>query len=146
MSENKKNLIVIIAGYPDHLEKYFFSFNPGLNRRFPFRFRIDKYSSDELKEIFIDKVKRFKWKFNKEITTKKLTEFFKEHYDMFPNFGGDIENFFKSCQFSHARRIVGKHPGYRTKLTCEDLSKGLERFKNNKKVDETSKPPEHMYM
>ena len=40
LSENKKKLIVIIAGYPDQLDKCFFSYNPGLERRFPFRFKI----------------------------------------------------------------------------------------------------------
>jgi len=146
LSENKKKIIVIIAGYVDHLEKYFFSFNPGLNRRFPFRFKIEKYSYDELKEIFLDKIRRIKWKLNREITSDKLSRFFKEHYENFPNYGGDVENFFKSCQFAHAKRILGKHPGHRSKLTYDDLSRGLERFNSNKKAEDTGiHKYSHMY-
>jgi len=136
LSENKKKLIIIIAGYSDQLEKYFFSFNPGLERRFPFRFKITKYSSDELKEIFIDKLKRFGWKLNKEVSENRLIEFFKENHKKFPNFGGDIENFVKSCQFTHAKRVLGKNPLYRMKLTMSDIIMGMERFESNQKPKE----------
>lgn len=145
LSENKKKLIVIIAGYPDYLDKYFFSFNPGLQRRFPFKFRIDNYTAEELRDIFIDKLKRFKWKFNKSIQMESITEFFKKNKDSFPNFGGDIENLFKSCQFAHSKRIIGKHPRVRGKLTFDDILTGFDKFKKNKRED-TSKPTyPHMY-
>jgi hypothetical protein len=139
LSENKKKLIVIIAGYPDQLEKCFFSHNPGLQRRFPFRYRVDKYSAKELSEIFQDKLKRYKWKISKDITPKYLEDFFKSNVDEFKNFGGDIENFFKKCQFSHSKRTIGLHPAYRGKLTIDDLNDGLKSFKQNKKKDD-----EHM--
>lgn len=137
LSENKKKLIVIIAGYPDHLDKYFFSFNPGLARRFPFKFRIDAYTSDELKEIFIDKLRKFGWKFNQSVAMDKLSLFFKTNEKEFPNFGGDIENFFKSCQFAHSKRMIGKHPNQRKKINFDDITNGLEKFKKNKRNDDT---------
>jgi len=136
LSENKKKLIVIIAGYSDHLDKYFFSFNPGLARRFPFRFKIESYTSTELRDIFIDKLRRNKWKLDKDVTMLKLTDFFKVHEKDFPNFGGDIENLFKSCQFSHSKRIIGKNPVLRGNLVMEDISKGFEKFKKNKRDDD----------
>lgn len=40
LSDNKKKFICVIAGYSDELDKCFFSTNPGLPRRFPFRFKI----------------------------------------------------------------------------------------------------------
>jgi SpoVK/Ycf46/Vps4 family AAA+-type ATPase len=145
LSENKKKLIVIIAGYPDYLDKYFFSFNPGLQRRFPFKFRIDSYTAEELRDIFIDKLRKFKWKFNKNISMEKITEFFKTNKDCFPNFGGDIENLFKSCQFAHSKRMIGKHPVLRGKLIFDDILIGFDKFKKNKRED-TSKPIyPHMY-
>ena len=145
LSENKKKLIVIIAGYPDYLDKYFFSFNPGLQRRFPFKFRIDSYNAEELRDIFIDKLRRFKWKFNKDLTIDLITDFFKTHKDDFPNFGGDIENLFKNCQFAHSKRIIGKHPNLRGKLIYDDILQGFNKFKKNKR-DDISKPSfPHMY-
>jgi SpoVK/Ycf46/Vps4 family AAA+-type ATPase len=139
LSENKKKLIVIIAGYPDHLDKYFFSFNPGLQRRFPFKFRIDNYTSLELRDIFIDKLKRFKWKFANSISMDKITDFFAKNKEEFPNFGGDMENLFKKCQFAHSKRMIGKHPTMKKKLTFEDITNGFENFKSNKR-DNDSKP------
>ncbi len=137
LSENKKKLIVIIAGYPDHLDKYFFSFNPGLARRFPFKFRIDAYTPEELKEIFIDKLRKFGWKFSQSVAMDKLSLFFKTNEKEFPNFGGDVENFFKSCQFAHSKRMIGKNPNQRKKLNFDDIKIGLEKFKKNKRNDET---------
>jgi SpoVK/Ycf46/Vps4 family AAA+-type ATPase len=145
LSENKKKLIIIIAGYPEQLEQHFFSLNPGLHRRFPFRFKIDGYTSSELRDIFLDKMRKFKWKLNNHVTLEKLELFFKHNMNEFKNYGGDVENFFKNCQFSHSRRVIGKHPYLRMKLTNEDLEAGLKRFKNNK-VKDTSSYPNHMYI
>lgn len=71
LTENKKKFICIIAGYPDELDKCFFAYNPGLKRRFPFKFRIDGYKADELKDIFIKKVDDIHWRLDNEIITKK---------------------------------------------------------------------------
>ena len=145
LAENKKKLIVIIAGYAEELDKYVFSYNPGLSRRFPFRFKMEGYNAEELRDIFIDKLKRVNWKFDISLTTELITDFFKKNKDEFPNFGGDIENFFKSCQFTHSKRMIGKNPIYRMKLTIDDINCGFNKFKNNKR-DSTSKLPyPHMY-
>ena len=40
LTEKKGKVIVIIAGYKKQLEESFFSYNPGLIRRFPFRYTI----------------------------------------------------------------------------------------------------------
>jgi hypothetical protein len=147
LSENKKKLIVIIAGYPDQLDKYFFAFNPGLQRRFPFRHRIDGYSAEELRDIFIDKLKRFKWKLDNSLDMDDLTKFFKSNKNDFANFGGDIENLFKKCQYAHSNRVVGKNPSIRKKFTLDDIQNGFNKFKECKRVDNDSGPKyPHMYI
>lgn len=136
LSENKNKLIVIIAGYPEHLDKYFFAANPGLQRRFPFRFRIDGYNHEELRDIFIDKIKRSEWLCSStSLNLETMTQFFKNNFEYFTNFGGDIENFFKSCQFSHSRRTMGLHSNNRGILTLEDLNNGLNKFIKNRKTE-----------
>lgn len=145
LSEKKSNLIVIVAGYTDDLDKYFFSLNPGLARRFPYRFKVDSYTAIELMGIFIDKLKKNRWKLRNEVTMEKLETFFKTHKKDFPFFGGDIENMLKSCQFAHSKRMIGKNPLLRGKLSMEDLVAGLEKFKSNKRtVDKI--PNLSMYM
>ena len=40
----------------EEVNKYFFKINPGLSRRFPFQYNIEKYTADDLKNIFIKKI------------------------------------------------------------------------------------------
>lgn len=145
LSEKKKKLIVIVAGYPDHLDKYFFAFNPGLQRRFPFRHRVDGYSAEELRDIFVDKLKRFKWKLDNNVQITDLTKFFKSHKDDFTNFGGDIENLFKKCQYAHSNRVVGKNPMVRKRLNMEDINTGFKKFKDSKRNDDSKLKYPHLY-
>lgn len=146
LSEKKKKLIVIVAGYPEQLDKYFFSLNPGLQRRFPFRHRIDGYSAEELRDIFIDKLKRFKWKLDNDVQISDLTKFFKSHKADFTNFGGDIENLFKKCQYAHSNRVVGKNPMVRKHLNMEDINMGFTKFKNSKRNDDSQPKYPHLYV
>ena len=67
LSDNKSKFICIIAGYTEQLERNFFSVNPGLVRRFPFRFKIEKYTYQELLDIFIRNIYKLKWKIDIDI-------------------------------------------------------------------------------
>jgi SpoVK/Ycf46/Vps4 family AAA+-type ATPase len=114
------------------LEKCFFAYNPGLKRRFPFRYTIDGYQPNELRDIFLKKIGDSKWKIKEEdINKEALSTFFTEHKDNLPYFGGDIENLLMDCKFMHSRRVVGKHPKLRRNLVKEDIEAGLKRFKKN---------------
>lgn len=145
LSDNKKDFICIIAGYPDQLENCFFAKNPGLKRRFPFTFRIDGYDYKELCGIFLKKLEDSKWKIDGELDVDELEKFFKEHKDDFPHYGGDIENLVVSCQICQSQRIFGKHPKNRYKLTKDDITNGLERFKKSKKKGKDNTIPFGMY-
>ena len=50
MENNREDTIVVFAGYPDKMEK-FFSRNPGLRSRVPFRVSFPDYSADEMLQI-----------------------------------------------------------------------------------------------
>lgn len=135
LSEKKRKFICIIAGYPDELEECFFSYNPGLKRRFPFKFNIEGYKPEELKHIFVKKVNDLKWNICKDVDPKELTELFAKNKDKFPYYGGDIENYLLNCKMVHAKRVFGKHPKNKRKLNKIDLEIGLERFVANKKTN-----------
>jgi len=136
LTENKKKLIVILAGYANELEKSFFSMNPGLYSRFPFRFTIDNYSSEELRDIFIKKVTDMKWKFADDNDIKYLSTFFTKNISSFPDFGRSIENLLSNCKFVHARRVFGMHPKNKRKLSKADIEAGFDRFCQNKKKED----------
>lgn len=50
MENDRKDTIVIFAGYPDEMDEFFLR-NPGLRSRVPFRVRFDDYTVDELTDI-----------------------------------------------------------------------------------------------
>jgi len=129
LSENKKNFILIIAGYPDQLDKCFFSHNEGLKRRFAFRYHIEKYTSSELAEMLSLKIKQNKWILDAKISKSEIIKMIDGSKDMFENFGGDIESLLLHVKIEHGVRIFGKHPKMRRTINFDDLTKGLEQFK-----------------
>jgi hypothetical protein len=148
LSDKKKNFVCIIAGYPEELNKCFFSYNPGLKRRFPFTYKIDSYTPEQLRDIFLKKVNDIKWKpqFSDE-NKDEFAKFFKDNKDHFPHYGGDMETLLLNCKISHSNRVVGKHPKNRKKLTKEDIHKGFDRFMEYKrKLEEKQDAPLGMYI
>ena len=128
LSDNKGKIIVIIAGYEDALEKCFFSYNPGLKRRFSFKYNISNYNYKELSEIFKKQINDITWKLNKSIDQNKFLDFFKKNYKEFSNFGGDMELLLLCTKITHSIRIFGKHPKYRKNINLEDIRKGFKMF------------------
>lgn len=118
LTEKKNQLLCIIAGYKDELQKCFFNLNPGLERRFPFVYNIEKYDYKELFDIFKYKLhSNTDWTLDETITD----EFFKKNIKYFPNFGGDIEIFLFSCKIKYARRLFTTNKIIRSEKAREDL-------------------------
>lgn len=161
LSESR-DFLCIIAGYKDALNKCFFSQNEGLNRRFPFRYTIEGYTSDELTEIFKIKVKQEEWAISftvkeedkvqmvKKKTKKEneLQKFFKDNRKFFPHFGGDIETLILNCKICHGRRVLFKNPKLRKILTLEDIKAGFEMYVKNRGINVAveDEPPFGMYI
>ena len=144
LSSHKDNLMVIIAGYEDALRNSFFSMNPGLSSRFLWRFTIDAYSANELREIFIKKVADSKWILENPETEFSL-KWFEQRKDKFIQFGRDMESLFTYIKIAHGRRIYGKSYEYKKRLNKEDLDKGYEAFLKHKEIPKVS-PLLTMYM
>lgn len=133
LSENKGKFVCIIAGYKESLEQDFFSVNPGLQRRFPFRYSIEKYTPLELIDMFINKVSDIDWSLNDDAQSwLSESKFMEEKIDQFPNFGGDIESWLLHCKIEHSKRVFGKCYSHHKHLTKDDILKGFQRFLENK--------------
>ena len=133
LSENKGKFVCIIAGYKDNLEHDFFSVNPGLQRRFPFRYTIEKYNPQELLQMFINKVSDIDW--SMEETCQKWfidSKFIENKMEHFQNFGGDIESWLLHCKIEHSKRVFGKCFKNHKILNQDDILKGYQRFLGNK--------------
>ena len=125
----KRDLLCIIAGYNDALEKCFFNMNDGLRRRFTFRYDITGYNASELQQIFEAKLKQDMWglDFDSE-NEKKYGEFFKKNYKKFVNYGGDVETLFLKCKIAHSKRVIFEPENKRRLLSIYDIKKGFSEF------------------
>jgi len=142
----RRDFLCIIAGYEDSLESSFFSYNEGLKRRFSFRYNIEKYTGEELYNIFKLKVNKENWFY--EDSEDKLVDFFDKNVGSFPRFGGDVETLFLKTKIMHSRRIMFKNPELRKKLNFEDVKKGFDKFTSHRKVKEDTLPSNvsHIYI
>lgn len=132
LSEKKKNFLCIIAGYKDSLDKCFFSYNEGLNRRFTFRYNIEPYTANELKLIFFEMIKNNNWEV---IENDKILELFENNYKYFINMAGDMESLLFYSKITHSKRIFFDKTQLK-KLNFDDIKLGLELFLNNRNLKE----------
>jgi hypothetical protein len=144
LSDHKNELMVIIAGYKEELDKCFFSYNPGLESRFAWRFEMKAYTPQELAAIFKKKMIEAKWHISENI---KLESWFEENKDSFKNYGRDVENLISKCKICHFRRIFGAKENIHT-LSAKDLEAGLVKFKQHhldSNKNEKESTPNFMY-
>jgi SpoVK/Ycf46/Vps4 family AAA+-type ATPase len=135
LSERAGEFVCIIAGYTDELEKCFFSLNEGLNRRFTFRYTIDKYNNKELANIFCKKINDSNWKLDTNKTfTNDLIFFIKTNYKYFPHYAGDIETFVFHTKIAHGKRIFGNLPDERKIINLKDIEEGFVLYKSAREL------------
>jgi len=132
LSEGKSDFICIIVGYKKALKESFFSYNAGLERRFPFRYTIDEYSHNDLMNIFKKLLVDYKWDLNTD--EKKLEKFFKENRKIFEFNGGDLETLIQCSKISHSRRVFTMDEENKKKLTIDDLNGGLKSMMENEEI------------
>jgi len=138
LSENRSNLVVIIAGYENDIKQQFFAINPGLARRFPFRYVLNEYTKDEMKDIFLRMLRlQDNLYLSSDIQNNDIKELFTD-MDYFSNCGGDIENLITQIEFANNKRSLGKHPNIKGVFIKDDLIKGLEQYKAHKKKKENN--------
>lgn len=142
LTEKKTDFICIIAGYKDEIESCFFSYNSGLERRFPVRFTIEEYKPEELFLIFIKKVNDLGWIIDDSVKV----DFFIENKDSFKYFGGDIEVLFSRCKRAHSRRVFTSKESEKKIINSTDLQRGFQSFKAHRQEKEKSDVWKNMFL
>lgn len=137
LTEKKNSFMCIIAGYPDELEKCFFAYNAGLERRFSFKYTVDAYKFDELLEIFKRKI--IEGGLILSVDDTELTKFFKENYKRFKHFGGDIEKLLFYTKLESTYRSFQQNKA--TEIEISDIKSTIENFE----VIEYDEPPQGLY-
>ena len=132
LSDYKDNLMVIIAGYENELKECFFSYNNGLDSRFTWRFKTDNYNAEDLKNIFLKKVKEISWNMEENIESS----WFEKHKEYFKFYGRDIEILLSKIKIAHSRRIFGtlNTEVNKKKISILDMECGILLFLENEEV------------
>lgn len=132
LTEKKENFMCIIAGYPKELEKCFFAYNPGLERRFSFKYNVEKYNSQELSLICRKKMDEYK--LTLDISDSKLDLFFEKNYDKFTFFGGDVEKLILHSKLEASLRCFSS--SQEMTMILDDLELGIVNLKNKELEEE----------
>ena len=117
-------------GYKDDLERSLFAQNKGLERRFSYRFTVNKYQSEELRLILFKIIREQGWDLESEENIP--VSFFEKNMDFFPFNGGDMLNLFTKCKFTHSIRFYNQNKKSTPEKNFEDLKKKInfEDIKN----------------
>ena len=126
LTEHKHEIAVIIAGYKSDLQSSFFSYNQGLERRFPWVYSIEDYTHRELQQIFIKQVRDSGWQFADDPDKVIPASTFRKYRDYFKFGGGDTEIFLVKCKLAHSMNTFGLPPEQKGKFSARDIKKGLE--------------------
>lgn len=109
LEDYREDLVVIVAGYTEPMQKFFDS-NPGLKSRFNTFIEFEDYSSEELLAIIESMCSKEDYIMSNE-TQKILTEKFNSIVDIkekqFAN-GRFVRNIFEDMIMNHARRLSSK--------------------------------------
>ena len=117
MEDHRKDLAIIVAGYPNEMEEFITS-NPGLKSRFNRYFKFNHYNGQELLNIFKLFSSKADFKLDAEAEEKLLFTFegmFEQKDEHFGN-ARVARNLFEECVVNQANRIIKEK-----KLTKEVL-------------------------
>jgi SpoVK/Ycf46/Vps4 family AAA+-type ATPase len=131
LTEQGDNFTCIIIGYADELDRDFFSVNPGLRRRFPFEYVLEKYSAAELCSIFQKMCES-----TVICPPLDVLSFFTKNFAAFKNHGASIAEFVDKIELVYFREFFGKKKN--AKITKKHMDKALNLInKNNSDTIET---------
>jgi probable Rubsico expression protein CbbX len=121
MENNRDDLVVILAGYKDRMEKFFQS-NPGMSSRIAHHIDFPDYSQDELIEIARKQVAAMQYQFD-EGALKAIAEYI-DYRQKQPHFANarSIRNALDRARLRHANRVFEMAASKKSNPTAEDLS------------------------
>ena len=138
MEDHRDDLIVIVAGYTEPMEKFIHS-NPGLESRFNKYFFFPDYNGEQLMTMFRSRCKKNGYTLTEE-TEKAAVAYFTQLYEeRTENFGNgrDVRNAFEDMVVRQANRVAKlDNP------TKEDLMAVLPEDLEDKDEEEETEPAE----
>ena len=107
MEDNRDDLVVVVAGYPDRMAGLLDS-NPGIRSRFTRFMNFQDYLPEELSSIFAGFCKEAGFTLSDGASAKARGIFEEQYVQRDKNFGNArfVRNLFEQCLVHHARRIT----------------------------------------
>ena len=143
MEDNRDDFIVIVAGYPDLMNRFINS-NPGLNSRFNKYLYFNDYNAEELEKIFMLMCEKYQYVPDDELK-EKLPEFFQlmvlTKSDNFAN-AREVRNIFEKAVQRQSSRLYNDKEHTQEDLTvlkAEDVFPKTDE----EKTEETSETTEN---
>lgn len=113
LEDYREDLVVIVAGYTEPMNKFFES-NPGLKSRFNTFIEFEDYSANELEKILFSMCKKSDYTLDEEAKGKVHLYFEQQIESKNKNFsnGRLVRNFYDDLVMNHARRVIKiENPG-----------------------------------
>lgn len=141
LTEHKRDFVCIIIGYEKETQG-FFDTNPGLKRRFPWRFILPEYTPEDLCCMFVKRLNKEEWNITDEAICE-LKRSMQKYSQVFLNAGGDMDVLFTTLKLTYSRRRFGKGVSTR-EFDVADISCAINSFVSTRDEhkDESWK---HMY-
>lgn len=149
--ENYDKFVCIIAGYEEEVKRNFFSINPGLDRRFPFKYSIPSYTASNLSSIFQIFLKNDNYLLysssDPENNSKEyLDNFFKDNFSSFPFAGGDVKTLWDKCKICQARRRITVDKSQWKIILMEDIQNGFKLYLTERQINPLHDNQSHLNM
>ncbi len=145
MEDKRDNLVVIVAGYDNLMEKFIES-NPGLRSRFKNFIQFTDYTGEELYRIFEGFCKSNQYTLARDAATA-LRDYFNDLYsNRDKNFGNarDVRNIFESIVTRQSKRVARlKNPSddEMTTITAADLPLEISDAGKKREPERPAEPP-----
>ncbi len=141
MEDNRDDFIVIVAGYPDLMNRFINS-NPGLNSRFNKYLYFNDYNAEELEKIFMLMCEKYQYVPDDELK-EKLPEFFQlmvlTKSDNFAN-AREVRNIFEKAVQRQSSRLYNDKEHTQEDLTvlkAEDVFPKTDEEKTEETAETT---------
>lgn len=151
--ENYDKFVCIVAGYEEDVKRKFFGINPGLDRRFPFKYTIPPYSPLNLRQMFNLFMNNDSYVFSSLSSFSVLGKgdflqtFFKDNFNSFPFAGGDVKTLWDKCKICQARRRIVLDKSLWKIVTEEDISNGFKLYLSERQISPNlNSNIAHMYL
>jgi hypothetical protein len=144
ITEHEGRITIILAGYKKDIQENFFAQNEGLDRRFPWKYTLERNNPDELVQIFKLQAKKSGYSVATDKDGILKPDFFHNEKDMFPYSGGDTQTLFDKCKMVHDKRMFS-HLHSDNIISKTDLDKGYEIYKKIKDEHKDNGLPIGMY-